>query len=62
MTDIRTPKERERDERNARIRSEYLKLKNENRGAADYRIFLALGRQYRLSWQSIRNIVINPVR
>ena len=60
--DIRTPKEKERDERNAKIRSEYRRLKSENPQAADYRLFSAIAKQYRLSWQSVRNIVITIIR
>lgn len=57
--DIRTPKEKERDERNVRIRNEYLKLRNENPKASDYRIFSVVARQYKLSWMSIRKIVLD---
>lgn len=57
--DIRTPKERERDERNRRIRNEYIKLRGENPGAKDYRLFSTIAKQYNLSWMSIRNIVLS---
>lgn len=56
--DIRTPKEKERDERNRRIRNDFKMLRSENPDAKDYRLFSILAKQYKLSWMSIRNIVI----
>ena len=58
MIDLRTPKERERDERNRQIRNEYRRLKSENPKTSDYRMFVALGRKYNLSWVSVRKIVL----
>lgn len=57
--DIRTPKERERDERNSKIRGDYARLHNEYPTASAYRLFTIIGKQYRLSWQSVRKVVLN---
>ena len=58
MIDIRTPKEKERDARNARIRADYEKLRKELPDAADYRIFSVLAERYNLVWPTIRQIVL----
>lgn len=56
--DIRTAKEKERDARNARIRSEYAKLKQEMPDVANVRIFSILAERYSLVWPTIRKIVL----
>lgn len=55
--DIRTPKERERDARNNRIRNEFVKLRKENPKASDFRLFTVLAQQHNLSWMWVRKIV-----
>jgi len=57
MIDLRTPKEKQRDERNRRIRHDFGQLRKDMPEAADYRLFVLLGCRYNMSWNSIRNIV-----
>ena len=59
MVDLRTPKEKEREERNRLIRSDYHNIKHENANTADYRIFEAIAKKYKLSWVTVRKIVLN---
>lgn len=58
MIDIRTPKERERDERNHKIKNDFRKLRGENPGASDFRLFTVISKTYKLSPLTVRKIIL----
>ena len=55
--DLRTPLEKQRDERHEQIRQTYLMLRNEQPGVAPSRIFLAIANKYQMTSMGVRRIV-----
>ena len=55
--DLRTPKEKERDQKHEQIVQMYLSLSNEQPGAAPHRIFLAIANKYGMTSMGVRRIV-----
>ena len=55
--DLRTPKERERDNRNESVCQLYLQLRNEQPQAAPYRIFSAIADRHNMSQMGVMRIV-----
>jgi hypothetical protein len=55
--DLRTPLEKQRDERHEQIRQTYLMLRNQQPGVAPSRIFLAIANQFSMTSMGVRRIV-----
>lgn len=55
--DLRTPAEKERDERNARMAEQYKELRKQNPDASVQRICKAVAEQNGLSLPSVKNIM-----
>lgn len=56
--DLRTPIEKERDQRHATIRNEYLTLTNQMPDTAAHRIFSLIADRYDMTIPGVRNIII----
>ena len=55
--DLRTPKEKERDEKHEQIRQMFLTLSNERPDVAPSRIFLAVSNKFEMTTMGVRRIV-----
>ena len=56
--DLRTPKEKERDQKHAAICNEFLTLTNQMPTAATHRLFGLIDERHKLTIPGVRNIVI----
>lgn len=59
MTDVRTPIEKARDERNKRICDSFLKLSNEKPDCAPHRIFRLIAEREGMTIPGVKNIVVD---
>jgi hypothetical protein len=55
--DLRTPKEKERDERHKQISQMFLTLSNEQPSVAPHRIFVAIADKFGMTTMGVRGIV-----